>query len=155
MTTIEVSKKDIIKALETEPKLFSGAWALTKRRSDAGLARIKVADDCRVCAVGAVMRSVLAPTQPAKAIVRAALAATDGAQALTYADYAKVELRAGRPMAALSCVFEFAELRRGWFDKEGEAGRAAATAFVKEHFPKRIRIDIDGARPRKGVKVIK
>lgn len=153
MTTIEVTKGQIIKAIKEEPMLRRGTWV-------SPVSQLSPVSDptCSVCAVGAVLRAHLGQRQKAWRILDAAGAATAGAvSCMGDYTYARQELEQGRYMAALSCVFEEAE-REAQYNNDieaGEAGRAAAITFVREHFPRRVRININGTRPRRGVKVVK
>lgn len=171
MTIISVSRNKIIEAIRHEPveSLKGGAWVDERRGS-------KVKDkNCSVCAVGAVMRKVLDPKQSVVKIRKAAMEALGNGEP-TGDHYSEIE--EGRYMAALSCFFEesFEEnmrkmteelqehfndtyLRdpvdhfRKMYNKAVNQTRKDTIDFVKTNFPKEIKIDIDGAKPAKDVKV--
>jgi hypothetical protein len=137
MTTIEVTKADIIKALQKQRHLRFASWGY---------------GDC-CCAVGAVVTRTL----PRGASIEDACSASVIDE---NSDRAPVRLaKQGHHMDALMCAFErFGQING---DEDRGAGYASAKtrretiAFVRTHFPARIRFSIDGAKPRRGVKVVK
>jgi hypothetical protein len=159
MTIVSITRSEIVKAIKKEPlkTLKAGHWVLGKENS-----RVKN-KTCSVCAVGAVMRNaLLAPNQVARAIDDAAWAATQDCEV---ADADPMDLIAEKSwMAALSCFFEnlSSEIEEdsdeGYAhvltEKETKRLRDETVTFVKKNFPKKIEIDIDGAKPAKDVKVV-
>lgn len=158
MTTVRISRNQIIKAIKKEPlkTLRPGNFVLLHGRNE------KVKNKtCSVCAVGAVMRNaLLAPTQSAKFIERAA----DSNNGAICGD-PQSELYDENYMAALSSFFELHadNIRRAREDeridheltlKETKQLRAETLRFVKDCFPKHVDVDIDGAKPAKDAKVV-
>jgi hypothetical protein len=149
VTTIEVSKQDIIRALETAGHLRGHLW------HDANDGQ-KVGGDYPMCAVGAVVRAHLSPEQPVDRLDDAASACVS-----TYIEDTSPEklMERGDWMGALMCAFEQRLLKPGGKRQKGLAKatartRTATIAFVREHFPARIRINIGDAKPRRGVRVV-
>lgn len=191
MTTIRIPRKTIIEAILTEPMLYPGRWvgfiqwspefdpaavpvdvrreALNNRNNQvtsAGGYDVSVTNTmhCTVCAVGAVLRRVLAPEQPAYNIYRAATAGIDRRgvlpditrltfeEAIEY-DATLTLLDDGHYMAALSGVFE-AVLPARATPQQVEELRVPLAKWVEERFPEYVEFDIDGAAPAEGVEVI-
>lgn len=157
MTQIRMTKAEIIRAIEKEPvtRLRAGSWY------DGSYDR-RVSKTCSVCAVGAVMRSVVSPYERGQAILEAAVAAVRGAGDVESSRGVYENLRDERWMAALSSFFESTWratlVGNDWkhlTPKQIEGVRTRAVAFVREYFPRSIVIDIDGAKPAKDVKVVK
>jgi hypothetical protein len=174
MTIVAIKKSDVIKSLKTEPLLKStGNWVTV-----SGVDRNDTDDDapyvsakgrlrdlnkkkgCHVCAVGAVIRSHLAVDQTPLSLQRACEAAVKYGAGSEYDDLnealAGAEKKLHVPMTALSHLFE--SLSQGFFYEDKlspDEVRSECISFVKKHFPDVIEVDIDGAKPARGVKVIK
>jgi hypothetical protein len=180
MTTVRITKQHVLDAIRKEPLLRSGSWVYLRQLPDDD-EPVRVNDPrCAVCAVGAVMRNVIDASAPYLRIDDAAKAATDHAGRVTPAwdyddDYKPVdpatttieqaleEADEGEHMAALSTYFEGqvalaeTELGRGAYDftyADWDVIRARVLAFVGEHFPDTLDVEIDGAPPAPGVEVV-
>lgn len=160
---VRLTKAFIIKALEKErPRIRTGyGWLGLNSRIGyrATVATTLKREDCAMCAVGAVMVNAINPTSRHGLINDAAGAATDD-YSITAAFYdsridirmkAKELLGLGKPMNALSVLFE------GLSDHCDSESRVVSDviAFVRNHFPPSVVVDIDGARPAKDVKIVK
>jgi hypothetical protein len=176
---VEITKKRIIKAIETEPALVPGLWVTYEGAAPANVGNTA---NCSVCAVGAVMRSCMEPTQSANFIDSAASAAIEVEDNLEAADtaelrsvqsfsetrkqiYARAKKQAENKlyMHSLSYVFEgLTDLKgreefraRRFISKAAmRSVRRSLVSFVKKNFPNKVVIDIDGAKPAKDVKVV-
>ncbi len=164
MTTIRVTRHQVLKALKTETKLRGGAWLST----DVVFTGMTVASPhCQVCAVGAVLRAVLDPDQPSVAILRAADAATAGARAAIDLECAEEFkpllaslLKQKLWLNALSLLFEYEvallDLTYHVLDPATRAViRRKLARFVLRHFPRSFKVDIDGAKPRRARAVVR
>lgn len=169
MTIVEISKAKIIKAIESEPlkTLKANSW-IDIWRGNAANPRVDN-KSCSVCAVGAVMRNaLLSKGQRALAIEDAAIAAM-GDDSANH-DWER-SLEKKNWMAALSAFFEsadseirnalddvFLEFQSSYYDDMeliiARELRARTASFVKDNFPDKIQVDIDGAKPAKDVKVV-
>jgi len=143
MTIVEMTKKQVIEALRAE-KLTSGAFI---RGRGHALGHVTKAKDCAVCAVGAVVRKALAATASERDVE----------------DIIVTRAKLPTLLRKLSDVYEVAVCGdvgglafggHGFTKDKAEAGRAAAIAHVRKHFPARIRIDISNAKPRRGMKIV-
>lgn len=167
MTTIELTKAQVIKAIEREPLLRPGAWIRGDYDTQIGSLKTR---ECGACAVGGVLRATLAPTCTVGRLYGIAdVAAGDRVVPACRHDAprgifeeAVGRIRDGEPWAALSIVFEgLCDLRGRSSPTGGLRGqdlavvRRQTVAFVRNHFPNTVRMDIDGARPRAGVKVVR
>jgi hypothetical protein len=196
MTVIRISRKKICDAIEKEPTktLSPGAWVKDADGEaldgnavnfatriydwDVGMENPELAPklnskDCSVCAVGAVMRSVLDPEQAVNAIASASMTSLGVGRADAGLNMAIIQAKEGKYMAALSCFFEAhpnhheienipyrvakglikkntAERKRRKLVKEVKKD---CIKFIKKNFPGYIEIDIDGAKPAKDVVV--
>lgn len=139
MTIVEMTKAQVIEALEKEPRLTAGTWAKPERE-----ARKIVA--CSYCAVGAVVRQALAGVDIDPVIEVAEDCGSDGGVMQSLSDVYE-------NAAWGDTDFEYRERRRVEF-ADMEAGRAAAIAHVRERFPGVVRIDIGNAEPRAGMRVL-
>lgn len=194
MAKVNVTKARIARAIAKEPVLTPGAWASmvkdAKARLDPDdlytgfdetmLKKLKTkSKDCAVCAVGAVMRDILDPSQNACAIENASEQAVTGPSGYLHEfdiapviytkedrkglyKNAKETVAAGAPMAALSMLFEglssyYRQQRnsRELTTRDLAQIRRSVVAFVQTNFPYKVTIDIDGARPAKDVKKVK
>lgn len=159
MTTVSISRKKICEAIAKEPTttLQGGSWAASdgKARYHSSV-RTR---NCKVCAVGAVMRNAcLAPTQVWGNIQAAADASTGNGDPRGDALH---EAKKGRYMAALSSFFEGEFEDRRIIFLRGRERMAAVKQlktdcirFVEKNFPSKLEIDIDGAKPAKDIKVV-
>jgi hypothetical protein len=168
MTTIEITKRKVIKALESEPArtLRPGKWvsAPMDREETA-----KVSDpNCTVCAVGAVMRCALDPDEYATKADEVAMDATEAAEMIALAGTRgsilaeAAALAKDYPMNALSCVFEgLASLSRKksrvheLSNRQIAGIRRSVVAFAKKHLPAKMHIHIGNAKPAHDVKVVR
>ncbi len=153
---IEVSREWVAEALEKESKLLAGRgwialWASSVHRQD-----------CAVCAVGAVMRRALSPDYGGNFAIddTAELNAVEGRLCIVGTDRyysvedifdAASEGGVAFPMNALSFVFE----SLGEYHRQGnatlleiaDAVRRDAIRFVRDYFPERVRLKINGYEP--------
>jgi len=153
MTTIRMTKRFVADILRKEP--LSG---LTFGEFVAGNAHIKASDEgCASCAVGTVVRRVLA----------------DGATAAQARDVAfcmqcsqpgsgwtcVVVCDDDGPWRALSKTYESAVRLSSNPNRSAKLadGRRAAVRYVEKHFPSHVTLDINGYKARKarGVTVVK
>jgi len=172
-TVIKVSKSRIMKAIRTEPFLLAGHWANYSGEELVG------DKNCSVCAVGSVLRDVLDENQNAEMITKAANKTIDytlsvgprgGLEALNLKDIhesAKCLANIGMYMNALSTYFEslwemtvHRNRRNDNYNSYNLSRhqvyriRQKLLKFVQAEFPSSIEINIDGAIPKKGVKVV-
>lgn len=140
MTTVLLSRDEVIAALNKEPlrNLRAGQWA-----SNNG---------CQVCAVGAVIRSCLAPEYRTndRAISWSASDTTEfGVDACGDEGVPHRRLSRREAMSALSALFETSV---GTKRVTGE-DRERLVRYVRRYFPKlvEVRIDDQVARPRAGL----
>ncbi len=173
---VEVTKQFIIEALETErlELLKPGCWM----EVDADVSTSK--ENCPRCAVGAVVNRVLASSTIAAdifslsgRITAGALVAPSDEDILEEDDLRDTALEImhdplGKPMSALSYFFESCcvlELRVVGRDELEDCSpeevrevislaRNSTIRFVKEHFPEKVKIDINGFEPAKDVVVV-
>lgn len=149
MTIVSISKNVILKALKTE-RLTAGHWIYVpgERKSDLWSDRLRSqpAKNCKVCAVGAVIRNAVSK----KSIVKDINALASRRTGFSYCDYSfKTEERAkeyienGNYMDALNTLFE------GSYDKlkNMREVRSIMVKFVKENFPEKIELDIGEMKP--------
>ncbi len=111
---LRITKALLLKALREEPLLSAGTWVSTVDETRLlGGFTIREKESCKVCAVGAVLRAVLAPDMDANVINRLANLNARGACGAN--DYRSTEdileaggrvLRMDDPWSALSHVFE-------------------------------------------------
>ncbi len=164
--TVRITKAMAIEAIRTEPLLRSGSWAASIRETEAG-ATVGNEKDCKVCAVGAVLRDVLDPELELRAIHSLALNLTRG-HAITDGGLTRGEVESstrslvkrGKIWNALSVLFEgYSYLKRLYTDNpasgqpkvflDSEEIREAVCKFVEAEFPEdwEISMDPDIARP--------
>lgn len=134
MTTIIITKEEIIEALDTEP-LATGYWVNFGGDFD-GTFR-KSLGECAVCAVGAIFKHKLSGDLSAYAVERHIDELMRHMGSLHDPRQAEEHAEAGRYLQAISCVFEGTA---GDMDKR----REVTIKFVKEEFPEKIFLDIDG-----------
>lgn len=172
MTVIKISRDQVLKAIRTEPISHAGFWyASSKINPDSPT--ITANRDCPVCAVGGVLRTVLAPWQGMGVLVTASTfaCATGDAAPGRFTTYAQAKKEAadmahdGQYMAALSYLFEaFARRSADYAESEYDdfirlspaetgAARRVLRRFVEANFPEELTIDIGGAAPADGVEV--
>lgn len=118
---MEISKEQIIQALETEP-LKAGEWASPDGLSD---------QPCEVCAVGAVLRAANWSDDR----IRTEAVSLVG-NCFIGSDNTESALGAGNYLGALSSYFERIYPKSGATHET----RAALVRFVKEYFPPTINI---------------
>ena len=159
---IEITKKRIKTAILEEPYFKAGSWVRDTRDRQVGDRK-----SCSVCAVGAVLRSVLDDKQPAEMIKKAAAKAAPRRfgiasimDKISRHKILKSQIRNEQYMNALSTYFESI-----WFEADRRTDemeisrhqvyriRKKLVKFVDKNFPRKIVVDIDGAKPAKGMKV--
>jgi len=149
MAIVELTKAQVLAAIKRE-KLVSGAWAVpsdsfhvTSGRKANKYAKMSNVEACAVCAVGAVVRAAMIDT--------------------TYWEVNDLAARAvmrDRKFHRLSALFEGTAnpINAGNSVREAKANlekaRKKALAFVRKNFPAKVRIDLGGVPPRRGMKVI-
>lgn len=128
--------------------------------------------DCVVCAVGSVFREILDKDQPLSfigAAVESELSKEserDAVGSTSYYSLKELEEQAiahvtnKNYMVALSHYFEsLCNMRERWNEDLSRHQmyriRLKVVDFVRKHFPNKIVLDIDGAKPAKDVKVVK
>jgi hypothetical protein len=168
MPVIEITKEHIIAAIETEPlaTLRGGMWvgrdgAMVDPDSDEDGALRVGSSECHVCAVGAVLRSLLDASAPAYEITRAANAVVGGyitrwpGEGRAFLDKALEACASGRYMNALSIFFEGCDdeewLRTRTRSRASpcpEDVRADTVRFVRENFPAKIQLTFDSPTAR-------
>lgn len=173
MTVISVGRNRIIKAIESEPFLEAKTWAKLKGtprnlnwgtvadREKARKTRVSDTENCSVCAVGSVMRNCISKNQNWNKIEKASMHSIS-----VMGNPPSVEptvlVKEKHYMRGLSNFFESAwreeEYRFPYLSMNAEKiarVRAKTIQFVKDNFPTRIKIDIDGVKPAKDVTVVK
>ncbi len=191
MAIVEVTRSRILKAIKTEPikTLRPGQWVGYPR----GFSWNKTVAEksCSVCAVGAVMRNVLDPSQSYEWIDNAARQATDIGGLILAPHYNDLKYKVNPSgvgfirkvltkrqmvtqlkksalkylnekncMAVLSYLFEglCGIASKGHYDKLTNTQlaniRRSVYSFVKNNFPHKVKIDIDGAKPAKDITVV-
>lgn len=158
---IEITKKIVLKALNTE-RLQAENWI------DPDASERTPITNCRVCAVGAVLCEALDPRKTTPMTLHdAANVATAAEDCINGYDglfspigktpkqmkaHAKKLLGDGlNPLAVLSFLFEgLSNSNRPIYRI-----RPHLISFVKEEFPAKFVADINGAKPAKGIKVVK
>jgi hypothetical protein len=156
--TVRITKAQAIEAIRTEPKLRPGSWASPTSSTNSP----KVGDEtnCRVCAVGAVLRDLLNPALFYGAIQDAAAANTEDHiyTALGFTREAvEAETRAllqkGAVWNALSVLFEgyFGLIPRPGALGTTEQIQEAVCGFVDAEFPEDWALDICPELLRPGV----
>ncbi len=149
-TVIELTREFVAESIEREPMLEAGQFVAYADPDD-------LAGGCAACAVGAVMRRAMAADSLGKSVV-SVCSATSHAGPLwprgeighdaTIIERARAEaVRA--PMNALSYLFESLSKTRSVNRARGEVA-----AFVREHFPETIRVNINGFAPAADVRVV-
>jgi hypothetical protein len=158
---IKLTKADVVKALEEEKFLEAGSWIslASDKIHDRTFMLSQLPTGCGVCAVGAVMRRVLSPDQPVRALWDAIETDTEGAsvtpdtESSDYIGEAEHLLAQGHYLAGLSVFFEGA-----WRDGEHQYTeaeiRALMTDWVNENFPDAFEVDINGALPLPHIEVV-
>lgn len=162
-TVVEITKEQVIKALKTEP-LKAGNW-ITLGRSGPDGEWIEYDDSsCPVCAVGAVLRNTL--DEKKYRITDAAWYIFDGGQGgdptlRVHSDNESDLLASlnGPHIVRLSQYFEglwsLARKRgRNWDLSRHQIYRIRKKmiAFVESTFPKSFKLDINGYKPKEGIK---
>lgn len=132
---IEMKKADVIKLLKAEKRRTRDAWI-------DGSSNIP--SRCSVCAVGAIVRRMLATT-----------VSTDAVDDLA-GHMAGHDIGYDSRLRRLSMVYEEAAREAAPYDwASGTAeGMKAAIAHIRENWPATIRFDIGDARPRRGMKIV-
>lgn len=157
MTVVKLTREFVLDAIEKESRLRAGYW-IDWFGESAG--HDVNAEDCAVCAVGAVMRRALAKSAKATEVeflcaeaagteteVVSGLCLTGGTNMESAISTAKTFVNK-LPMAALSHVFETASrLYPRTF-------RDVTLNFVREHFPPVILVDVQGSKPASDVKTL-
>lgn len=171
MTTIRLTKQQIIDAIVEEPLLYANNWFRYKTERDGPIDidrpphTINSVTVCSACAVGAVLRRVLHGDQPAGMVHRAAEEAMGRAQVApgrgdNYFPMAMELISLRSYMAALSMFFE-----GRWREDSGryiedieeediENVRTSTVRFVEANFPDTIDVNINGALPAEGIQVV-
>ena len=161
---VELTKRFVIDAIEREPatRLETGQWyKMPKWWMRTGLPTVR-SRDCKVCAVGAVMRRALYARESMDKVGVAAMTATQsepsyGVRSVSHLASAETQaldlLKRGSPMCALSTMFEV-EGREASTDDDYAEVKKTVIAFVRKHFPARMRVDIGECRPAADVKVV-
>ena len=133
---IEMKKADVIKLLKAEKRLTRGMWIYGNSN---------IPSRCSVCAVGAIVRRMLATTVSVEAVEGLA-----GHMAGYYIGY-------DSRLRRLSEVYEAAAREAAGVFHDWTAGTAegmkAAIAHIRTNWPATIRFDIGDARPRRGMKI--
>lgn len=151
MTITYISRKKICEAIAKEPttRLNAGDFALSP--SETGHVRSK---SCSVCAVGAVMRSVLNPRLYASDIETSAVRTMRIEDPKKRSHYSgdippKKLLEKKQYMHALSSLFEREFIEKGICSMSGRQRARAVKqlkkdciAFVQANFPARVALDI-------------
>lgn len=147
---VSMTKARVMRALKEQPEFSHGNWCLPSDEYVWDPSRLRIKDDpnCQVCAVGAVLRHVLAPGTELSGVEDVALEATSDGDAV-FGD-PKAEAAAGRYLTALSCYFE--QLPH---DLSTATVRRRLLGFVERHFPAKIVVDINGYRSRRGLTGVK
>lgn len=182
MTIIELRKSRLMNAIKKEP-LKPGSFVMTYESKDTVASK-----HCQVCAVGAVMRSVLDKKQNHYNIFKAASASIkdhvsvapdiydleclvrdnlaedeiisikDLRTALTK-EALRVLNEENSPMGALSFFFEglcsLKEINGELTGVQLAGIRRTVFVFVRDNYPSKMLINIDGAKPAHDVKVVK
>ena len=134
---IEMKKADVIKLLKAEKRLTRGMWIYGNSN---------IPSRCSVCAVGAIVRRMLATTVSVEAVEGLA-----GHMAGYYIGY-------DSRLRQLSEVYEAAAREAAGVFHDWTAGTAegmkAAIAHIRTNWPATIRFDIGDARPRRGMKIV-
>jgi hypothetical protein len=137
-----ISKKKIIEALRTEP-LTGGMWmsliddGQLWTETTVGEARGK----CTVCAVGAILREVVAQNATVKEFNDACIFASDHVMSI-YDSTIEETLKAKNYMGALSIYFEeMAERSPDGFSITNRQ-RPALIRFVEKNFPSYVTVDL-------------
>lgn len=172
MTTIRLTKQQIIDAITEEPLLYANNWFRYKTEREGVFVvdrpqtpSINSVVVCSACAVGAVLRRVLHGDQPAGMVHRAAEEAMGRAQVApgrgeNYFSMAMELISLRSYMAALSMFFE-----GRWREDSGryiedieeediENVRTSTVRFVEANFPDTIDVNINGALPAEGIQVV-
>lgn len=180
MTILDVSKQTILKAIKEETSFTNGAWSEFDGPYSIDEYGVndepKVADKkCQVCAVGAVLRNVLDPDLNYSAIETVATRAVNHnfkMEPAYFYDNNDVETDARNLIAkaenlkddrlylnALSVYYEGLCKVRKHLTNQDDLSRhqlyrikKKLLKFIEKHFPKRLNIDIDGVKPKKGMK---
>lgn len=143
MKTIKVTRKEILKAIRTEP-LKAGTWIHDRKvtlDNGSGISlQTSVADKkCKVCAVGAVLRQKGIPDDKIFWAADSLFCDTGSSECDSDASDEGNPLqnvKDGHYMAALSSKFEQLSKRLG----SGKRTRETLIRFVKRHFPKQVTV---------------
>lgn len=125
-----IKRKDIVKALLTEPNLVREYFAAELNVWFAPPLRSADAKFCRVCAVGATLRSQRAGLTVER-LNRWAGNITSGGEVCSL-EGVDSQLAEGRYLNALSCYFEGSKRR---------PSRKQLVRFVEKHFPSVIKVE--------------
>lgn len=140
-----ISKRDIIKALQTEP-LFPGSWIETGRTTDP---------NCQVCAVGAVLRSAAKVpgyliSDLGNGILWHSYDVAPDTESYTVARRKAVRYCKQKAyLAGLSLFFESlweSYPRELYYDEKIKSVRKTLIRFVMTHFPNRISMEQQGKK---------
>lgn len=166
---VMLTKQFIIETLRKEP-LEYGRWFTNMDVGTYGTRKVKDQRkaDCVGCAVGALMCNIVNPTNSIRKIVDNVIEPSLGHGSCTFLSDAKDRVEQKRWIPALSSVFEgysrlglrdsvlvdtkLADEVLAWDDNEYRAVRAAIAkartiAWVRQHFPDEIVLDLDGLKP--------
>ena len=143
MKTLKIKKAQVIKALRTEP-LEKGNWIDISPKDYEQFERspllVASAFDCKVCAVGAVLRSTgLTPMEILR--VGGNLSLSYGYNVFRDARHGDIDnlLIKGNYLGALSCYFESTIPLRGSY---GLKHRERLVQFVEKNFPGYIEVSV-------------
>lgn len=148
---------------EFDKKYPNADWQKMQRLLDKKEKSIKVkSKDCAVCAVGSVMRNCIDPNQSWQMIEKASRKSLEGVDTFCpledeFGLYTSPEeglVKEGRYMQALSDFFEQTWAENHENNRVVSITKRKTIAFVKKHFPYKIKIDINGATPAKDVSVV-
>lgn len=125
---MKVTRKQILQAIRTEP-LKAGNWIHSKGDTDPYL---NIVDKtCKVCAVGAVLRTAGVPDIQIRSY---GFGINNSDRAISHKGDEKLELEYKNYLAALSIKFEKLARKLG----AGKRTRDQLANFVKKNFPKTI-----------------
>lgn len=159
-TVIELTREFVADAIEKEAKLQAGSFIYDDADEPAA--------GCGVCAVGAVMRRALAPTATRRTVFVTCDAATHYIESTPCSGDSRFEYSSDKefvnavlahaadavaygPMTTLSYLFE--SLSNVDVCDPAEV-RGRVVSFVREHFPERVTVSINGFEPAADVRVV-
>lgn len=164
-TTLVITKNQIIKAIKTETRLMHGEWiGRTYYNGNVVTVAEKEKRRCNVCAVGAVLCNISAPSVQLTHLDNWAIRAIDSPSPARFAEYeeeAKLLVSDGDYWSALSTFFEGASMYAEdhpslWKSNKArlESIRNRTIQFVKDYFPNEVTLTTfsDEIKPRRGIK---